>query len=116
MTVSRIQAILVALVVTIAVASPLAAQEYEVSDQGASSLFAQGVFANYYTADGASQTAAQLYPAPYPVPSRVGATYYTYQPLYPHEHLYPHTRVYYNYYAGPEAFYTNPNNGHDWPN
>ncbi len=63
------------------------------------------LFQNQYTQAGASQHNAALYIAPQPVPGRVGHTYYTYEALYPHEHLYTHKRRYFNYYAGPEAFY-----------
>lgn len=66
------------------------------------------LFQNQYTQAGASQYNAALYIAPQPVPSRVGHTYYTYEALYPHEHLYQHRRRYFNYYAGPEAFYGDP--------
>ena len=65
------------------------------------------LFAQYYTQPGASQVHAEMYPAPLPVPAHVGHSYYTYQPLMPHEMMYQHTRNYYNYYAGPDAFYGN---------
>ena len=65
----------------------------------------QRLFQNQYTQPGASTAHAALYIAPQPVPAHVGHTYYTYEALYPHEHLYAHRRTYYNYYAGPEAFY-----------
>jgi hypothetical protein len=67
---------------------------------------------NQYSTQGPALTQAGLYPAPYPTPANVGHTYYTYQPLYPHEHLYEHRRVYYNYYAPPSAFYTDPCSRH----
>jgi uncharacterized low-complexity protein len=52
-----------------------------------------------------------MYPAPHYVPGNVGASYYTYQPLMPHEMMYTHSRNYYNYQAGPEAFYSDPCTG-----
>lgn len=60
---------------------------------------------NFYTPPGASQLTAGMYPAPFWAPEQVGHTVYTYQPLMPHEHMYEHRRTYYQYYAGPEAFY-----------
>ncbi|HMO13012.1 MAG TPA: hypothetical protein PKD64_07915 [Pirellulaceae bacterium] len=71
----------------------------------AESSLQQRLFQNQYTQPGASEVNARLYMAPQPVPANVGHTYYTYEPFYPHEHLYTHRRTYYNYYAGPEAFY-----------
>jgi hypothetical protein len=41
---------------------------------------------------------AAAFPAPYPTPSLVGHTYYTYQPLMPNEFLYRHHRSYHQYY------------------
>ena len=66
------------------------------------------LFYNYYPNTMAGVNSASLYPTPYPTPIVAGHTYYTYQPLYPHEYLYEHRRVYYNAYAGPEAFYQDP--------
>lgn len=66
------------------------------------------VFHNYYPNTMAGVNSANMYPVPYPTPIIAGHTYYTYQPLYPHEYLYEHRRVYYNNYAGPEAFYQDP--------
>ncbi len=66
------------------------------------------LFQQYYTPNGASQMSGGMYPAPHWVPGYVGATYYTYQPLQPHEMMYQHSRNYYNFQAGPEAFYQNP--------
>jgi hypothetical protein len=69
------------------------------------------LFNQYYTQGGANLTNAALYPAPHPVPYKVGNTYYTYQPLMPHELMWQHSRNYYNYYAPPSAFYTDPCKG-----
>lgn len=66
------------------------------------------VFYNLYPNTMAGVNSAQAYPTPYPTPPIVGHVYYTYQPWMPHEYLYEHNRTYYNYYAGPEAFYSNP--------
>ncbi len=63
------------------------------------------MFPQYVTPQGPSQTTAGMYPAPHHVPWHVGASSYTYQPLQPHEMMWQHRRNYYNYYAGPEAFY-----------
>lgn len=62
------------------------------------------LFSQYLTQGGASQATAGMYPAPHPVPSHVGASWYTYQPLMPHEMMYTHSRNYYNYY-NDSAFY-----------
>ena len=56
------------------------------------------LFSQYTTQGSASTATAGMYPAPHPVPSNVGATYYTYQPLMPHEMMYTHSRNYFNYY------------------
>jgi hypothetical protein len=69
------------------------------------------LFQQYYTQGGANLTDAALYPAPHPVPYKVGNVYYTYQPLMPHEMMWQHSRNYYNYYAPPSAFYTDPCKG-----
>jgi hypothetical protein len=55
------------------------------------------VFYNYYVPNSYGSPAA-AYPAPFPTPSLVGHTYYTYQPLMPHEWLYKHHRSYHQYY------------------
>ncbi len=69
------------------------------------------LFSQYTTYPGVSQATAGMYPAPYSVPNWVGSTNYTNQALMPHEFMYSHRRNYYNYYAGPEAFYKNLCNG-----
>lgn len=91
-----------ALVVMCWMAGPVAAQ------YGAGQ-FDNSMFLQYYANGAASQTSAGLYPAPHPVPyQNVGGAHYTYQPLYPHEMMWQHKRNYYNFYAGPEAFYADP--------
>ena len=55
------------------------------------------IFYNYYVPNNSGSTAA-AFPAPYPTPSHVGHTYYTYQPLMPNEFLYQHHRSYRQYY------------------
>lgn len=55
-------------------------------------LFAQ------YTTQGQGGLTAGKYNAPHPVPSHVGHSYRTYEPLMPHEMLYEHDRNYFNYY------------------
>ncbi|MFC1757785.1 hypothetical protein ACFL2H_03330 [Planctomycetota bacterium] len=55
------------------------------------------LFYNYYTPNNSGSTAA-AFPSPYPTPSHVGHTYYTYQPFYPTEMLYTHHRSYHQYY------------------
>jgi len=57
------------------------------------------VFYNLYVPNNLGAAAA-AYPAPYPTPSLIGHTYYTYQPLMPHEFLYHHRRTYHQYYNG----------------
>jgi hypothetical protein len=57
------------------------------------------LFYNFYVPNNMGAAAA-AYPAPYPTPSLVGHTYYTYQPLMPHEFLYTHHRTYHQYYNG----------------
>ena len=57
------------------------------------------LFYNFYVPNNMGAAAA-AYPAPYPTPSLVGHTYYTYQPLMPHEFLYQHHRTYHQYYNG----------------
>lgn len=68
----------------------------------ASAQTGQGNLPNYlfpqYTTQGQGGMTAGQYPAPHPVPSHVGESYYTYQPLMPHEMMYEHQRSYYNYY------------------
>lgn len=84
-----------------------------VSAGTASAQFGQGnspnnLFAQYYTQPGASMVEAGMYNAPHWVPSNVGHTYYTYQPLMPHEMMYQHSRNYYNYY-NTGGYYGAPN-------
>jgi hypothetical protein len=55
-------------------------------------LFAQ------YTTQGQGGLTAGKYIAPHPIPSNVGHSYRTYEPLMPHEMLYEHDRNYFNYY------------------
>jgi len=55
-------------------------------------LFAQ------YTTQGQGGLTAGKYIAPHPIPSHVGHSYRTYEPLMPHEMLYEHDRSYFNYY------------------
>lgn len=57
------------------------------------------LFYNLYVPNNLGEAAA-AYPAPHPTPSRVGHTYYTYQPLMPAEMLYHHHRTYHQYYNG----------------
>jgi hypothetical protein len=76
---------------------------WSVSAASVSAQFGDGnspnnLFSQYYTQPGASMVQAGLYNAPHWVPSHVGHSYYTYQPLMPHEMLYQHSRNYYNYY------------------
>lgn len=72
------------------------------------------LFYNYYVDSTCSQTGAQLYISPQPVPPHVGHTWVTYQPFYPDEYLYPHYHSYYRYYDGgrgmtrARAVYYNP--------
>jgi len=56
-------------------------------------LFAQ------YTTQGQGGLTAGKYIAPHPIPSNVGHSYRTYEPLMPHEMLYEHDRNYFNYYT-----------------
>jgi hypothetical protein len=59
------------------------------------------LFYNYYAQPGPfNGAAAGIYPAPRPVPPRVGWTWVTYQPLMPHEFLHAHQRSYYTYNPG----------------
>jgi hypothetical protein len=86
---------------------------WSVSAASVSAQFGEGnspnnLFPQYYTQPGASLTTAAMYPAPHWVPSHVGHTYYTYQPLMPHEMLYQHSRNYYNYY-NTGGYYGSPN-------
>ena len=55
------------------------------------------LFYNYYVPNNFGSTAA-AFPAPYPTPSHVGHTYFTYQPFYPTEMLYTHHRSYHQHY------------------
>ncbi len=57
------------------------------------------LFYNYYVPNNQGAAAA-AYPAPYPTPSLIGHTYYTYQPFLPHEFMYTHRRTYHQYYDG----------------
>ena len=93
----RIRTVLVAVAAMICVGMTTQA----VNAQGplANNLFAQ------YTTRGANMTDAGMYPAPHWVPSQMGHTYYTYQPLMPHEMMYTHSRNYYNWYAPADQFY-----------
>jgi hypothetical protein len=59
------------------------------------------LFYNYYAQPGPfNGAAAGIYPAPGPVPPRVGWTWVTYQPYMPHELMYAHQRAYYTYNPG----------------
>lgn len=66
------------------------------------------VFYNHYLNPAFDGTAARMYPAPMPVPARVGQTQYTYQPLLPHEYMYRHDRVYYTPHGTADMFYADP--------
>ncbi|HEX3872394.1 MAG TPA: hypothetical protein VHV77_18240 [Pirellulales bacterium] len=55
------------------------------------------LFYNYYEGGWTGGTPVKMYPSPLPVPTNVGSTYITYQPLLPHEFLYPHYRTYRRY-------------------
>ncbi|MEC9093293.1 MAG: hypothetical protein VX438_11340 [Planctomycetota bacterium] len=68
------------------------------------------LFYNFYLHPAADSTAAAMYPAPMPVPARVGQSYYTYQPLLLHEHMYRHDRVYYRPHGTRDMFYVDPCN------
>ena len=65
-------------------------------------------FYNYYLQPSMDGTAASMYPAPYPVPTNVGRSHYTYQPLLPHEYMYRHNRVYYTPHGTRDNFYVDP--------
>lgn len=56
------------------------------------------LFYNFYPDTTSSQTGAEMYISPRPVPAHVGHTYITYQPLMPHQFLYPHHHSYQRYY------------------
>jgi hypothetical protein len=59
------------------------------------------LFYNYYAQPGVfNGAAAGIYPAPRPVPPRVGHTWVTYQPFMPHELMYAHQRSYYTHNPG----------------
>ncbi len=92
-----------AMLVTGSIVSTEAIAQYAPGSNGG---LTNNLFQQYYTPPGASQTTAALYPAPHYVPGYVGGAYYTYQALMPHEMMYQHSRNYYNYQAGPEAFYS----------
>lgn len=71
----------------------------------ATSASAQQHLFSQYSTVGANSVNASAYPAPHPVPSYVGSSKYTYQPLMPHEMMYTHSRNYFNespgnYYGG----------------
>lgn len=85
-------------------ASPAAAQ-YIPGGEGHGGTLPNYLFSQYTTPAGPSTATAGMYPAPHYVPGYVGNVGYTYQPLQPHEMMWQHRRNYYNYYAGPEAFY-----------
>ena len=68
------------------------------------------VFHNYYLQPSMDGTAASMYPAPHPVPARVGSTQFTYQPLLPREYMYRHDRVYYTPHGTRDMFYADPCN------
>jgi len=61
------------------------------------------LFYNYYAWPSCTGLGAELYVSPRPVPPWVGATYITYQPLYPHEFMYSHHRTYHRYYNGGQG-------------
>ena len=94
----------------IVAAGSLMASAVQAQGSGPGTL-SNNMFQQYYTQGGANRTDAALYPAPHPVPYKVGNVYYTYQPLMPHEMMWQHSRNYYNYYAPPSAFYTDPCKG-----
>jgi hypothetical protein len=86
---------------------------WSVSAASVSAQFGEGnspnnLFSQYYTQPSPSLTTAAMYNAPHWVPSHVGHTYYTYQPLMPHEMMYQHSRNYYNYY-NTGGYYGSPN-------
>lgn len=81
-----------------------AAAQYLPGSGGDGGTLANPLFAQY-TTPGPALAQAGMYPSPHYVPGYVGSSWYTYQPLQPHELMYQHRRNYYNYYAGPEAFY-----------
>ncbi|HEY5312797.1 MAG TPA: hypothetical protein VIK18_09765 [Pirellulales bacterium] len=56
------------------------------------------LFYNYYV--GPPGAPAAMFVSPRPVPTFVGQTYITYQPLMPNEFLYRHQRVYRRYAGG----------------
>ena len=56
------------------------------------------LFYNFWAGPNCDGVSAQLYLSPRPVPSYVGHTVITYQPLMPHEFLYSHKRSYHRYY------------------
>ena len=66
------------------------------------------LFYDFYLQPAMDGTAASMYPAPIPVPGRVGQSYYTYQPLLLHEHMYRHDRVYYRPHGTRDMFYVDP--------
>lgn len=82
------------------------AQECASCSAGGGNTLNNNLFSQY-TTQGQGSATAGMYPAPHYVPSRVGHTYYTYQPLMPHEMMHAHSKNYYNYYGGSEMFYRN---------
>ena len=101
--------------ICLASAATLALATHAIGQDGNQTPLASNFLYNYYTQPGASQVTAGIYPAPYWVPANVGHTNYTYQPLMPHEHMYEHRRNYYQYNAGPEAFYHDQGCGYRYP-
>lgn len=75
---------------------------------GDGGTLSNNLFQQYYTQGSANLATAGMYPAPHPVPYKVGHTYSTYQPLMPHEMMWQHSRNYYNYYGPASAFYADP--------
>jgi hypothetical protein len=98
-----------AAMITAALFTSTAAAQYAPGTGGQGGTLPNYMFSQY-TTPGPAMATAGMYPAPHPVPGYVGAAAYTYQPLQPHEMMWQHRRNYYNYYAGPEAFYSNPCN------
>jgi hypothetical protein len=102
------------IVATVVAVSSLAGSAVQAQDYaygGQHGTLSNNLFQQYYTQPGASSATAAMYPAPHPVPYKVGHTYYTYQPLMPHEMMWQHRRNYYNFYAGSDAFYQDPCTG-----
>ena len=72
------------------------------ASNSAQAQIGQGNYPNHlfaqYTTQGQGGLSAGKYLAPHPVPSHVGHSYRTYEPLMPHEMMYEHQRNYFNYY------------------